>query len=101
MVSTPRAGRASASRRQPKASPPAEVLRDLATVLAGDQAVYLRLGPDGAVMSVKSAESFAEGDAIGSEWLGMTPEERAQAVFGWIRKAAKYCRKPRIRWVPA
>lgn len=93
-MSTPRA--ANDSKRAPE-----EILEDLARVLAGDQAVYLRLGPEGAVMSVKSAETFAEGEAIGSEWLGMTPQERAQAVLGWIRKAAKYCRKPRVRWVPA
>jgi hypothetical protein len=77
------------------------LIKDLATVLAQDQAVYLRLGPEGAVLSVKGAESFAEGIAIGPEWIGMTPEERAQAVLAWIRKAAKYCRNPRIRWVPA
>jgi hypothetical protein len=76
-------------------------VRDLARVLSRDQAVYLRLGPEGAVMSVKSAETFAEGEAIGTEWLGMTPEERARAVFGWIRKAAKYSRNPRVRWMPA
>lgn len=100
-MSTPRAGRASASRRQPRTSTPVEIERDLAAVLAGDQAVYLRLGPEGAVLSVKSAETFAEGVAIGAEWLGMSPEERARAVLAWIRKAAKYCRKPRVRWVPA
>ena len=31
-------------------------------------------------------------------WHRMSPEARAQAVLGWIRKAARYCRKPRIRW---
>ncbi len=78
-----------------------EILRDLAALLTEDQAVYLKLGPEGAVLSVKAAESFAFGEAIDSQWYGMTPEERAQAVLGWIRKAAKYCRNPRIRWVPA
>jgi hypothetical protein len=77
---------------------PEEILKDLAQVLAGDQAVYLRLGPEGAVMSVKAAETFAEGEAIGAEWLGLTPRERAERVARWIRKAAKYCRKPRVRW---
>lgn len=94
MVSTPRAGRA--SRRAPE-----EILKDLAQVLARDQAVYFRLGPEGAVMSVKAPNSFAFGDAEGVRWLKMTPEERALAVAGWIRKAAKYCRNPRVRWVPA
>jgi hypothetical protein len=80
---------------------PSEILRDLATVLAQNQAVYLRLGPEGAVLSVKGAETFAFGEAIDLQWHGMTPEERARAVLKWIRKAAKYCRNPRIRWVPA
>jgi len=81
---------------------PDEILRDLAVVLAQDQAVYLKLGPEGAVMSVKSGEkSFAFGEAIETRWRGMSPEKRAQAVHGWIRKAAKYCRNPRIRWEPA
>jgi hypothetical protein len=76
-------------------------LRDLAAVLAGDQAVYFRLGPEGAVMSVKAPDSFAYGDQVDVRWYRMTPKERAEAVLGWIRKAAKYCRKPRVRWVPA
>ena len=78
-----------------------EILRDLATLLAEGQAVYLRLGPEGAVLSVKAADTFAFGEAIEVRWHGMTPEERAQAVLGWIRKAATYCRNPRIRWVQA
>jgi hypothetical protein len=77
------------------------VLEDLAAVVGGDQAVYLRLGPEGAVMSVKDRGSFAFGDAIGPRWHGMSPEERAQAVLGWIGQAARYCRKPRVRWAPA
>jgi len=96
-VSTPRAGRASART-------PAEIsfMEDLATVLTGDRAVYLKLGPEGAVMSLTLDErKFAFGEAIEVRWRGMTPEERTQAVLSWIRKAAKYCRKPRIRWVPA
>jgi hypothetical protein len=78
-----------------------EVLRDLAALLGDDQAVYLRLGPEGAVMSVKGRDVFAFGDAIGVRWHGMTPEERVQALLDWTRKAAEYCRKPRVRWVPA
>jgi hypothetical protein len=91
MVSTPRAGRD--SRKAPE-----EILKDLAQVLAGDQAVYFRLGPEGAVMSVKAPDSFAYGDAVDVRWREMTPEERALAILAWIRKAAKYCRKPRVRW---
>jgi hypothetical protein len=76
--------------------------RDLASLLAHDQAVYLRLGPEGAVMSVKSNDRrFAFGDAIEVRWRRMPPDERARAVLGWIRKAAAYSRKPRIRWVAA
>jgi hypothetical protein len=52
-------------------------------------------------MSVKSAETFAQGEAIGAEWLSMTPKARAEVVLRWIRKAARYSRKPRVRWVPA
>ena len=74
------------------------VLQDLATLLAADQALYLRLGPEGALMSVKGRESFAFGDSIGPRWNAMTPEERVQALVAWIRKAAKYSRKPRLRW---
>jgi hypothetical protein len=94
MVSTPRAGRD--SRKAPE-----EILKDLAQVLSGDQAVYLCLGPEGAVLSMKPRDAFAYGEAIDVRWHRMSPEARAQAVLGWIRKAAKYCRKPRIRWVPA
>jgi hypothetical protein len=52
-------------------------------------------------MSVKGRETFAFGESIGVRWYGMTPEERVQAVLEWIEKAAEYCRKPRVRWVPA
>ena len=100
MVSTPRAGRDTG--RAPSRRAPEEILKDLAEVLAGDQAVYFRLGPEGAVMSVKASEmSFAWGEALDTRWRRMTPEERALAILAWIRKAAKYCRRPRIRWVPA
>jgi len=78
-----------------------EVLRDLATLLGDDQAVYLRLGPEGAVMSIKGRATFAFGESIGARWYGMTPEERAEAFLDWTRKAAEYCRKPRVRWVHA
>jgi hypothetical protein len=76
-------------------------MKDLAAILARDQAVYMKLGPEGAVFTVKAPEAFATGDAIGPEWHRMSPDERARAVLGWIRKAAKYCRNPRIRWVSA
>jgi hypothetical protein len=70
-------------------------------VLSGKQAVYFRFGPEGAVMSVKASEmSFAFGLAIDTRWSSMSPEERAKAVLGWIRKAAQYCRHPRIRLTP-
>jgi hypothetical protein len=78
-----------------------EVLKNLATLLGDDRAVYLRLGPEAAVMSVKGRETVAFGDAIGVRWQGMTPEERVEALLEWTRKAAEYCRKPRARWVRA
>ena len=81
-------------------APEIPLILDLAAILGPGQAVYLKLGPEGAVLSVKGAESFAEGMAFGPEWTRMTPEERARAVLGWIRKAATQCRHPRIRWGP-
>jgi hypothetical protein len=52
-------------------------------------------------MSVKGRGKFAFGDAIGTRWYGMTPEERTQELLAWIRKAAEYCRRPQARWLPA
>jgi hypothetical protein len=97
------AGRGLASRRRPRVGPRAEspLPQDLAAVLAGDQAVYLQLGPEGAILSVKPRDAFAYGEAIDARWHRMSPEERAQAVLGWIRKAAQYCRSPKLRWKPA
>lgn len=91
------------SPREGAGSPEAlsEVLLDLAVLLGSDQAVYLRFGPEGAVMSIKGRETFAFGESIGARWYGMTPQERAQVVLEWTRKAAEYCRKPRVRWLPA
>src|SRR5690349_13457375 len=89
------------SRRRPERLPEAEIrlLEDLALVLSRDNSLYLRLGPEGAVMAVKSSErTFAIGDVIETRWRSMTPEERGEATLGWIRKAADYCRNPRIRW---
>ncbi len=77
------------------------VLRDLATLLGSDQAVYLQLGPEAAIMSIKGRETFAFGESIGARWHGMTPPERARALLAWMGKAAEYCRKPRHRWLPA
>ena len=57
----------------------------------------MKLGPEGAVLSVKGAGSFATGEAFGPEWTGMSPEERARAELDWIRKAATSCRNPRLR----
>jgi len=76
-------------------------MKDLAAILARDQAVYMKLGPEGAVLFVKGAHSYALGAAIGPEWTRMTSDQRARKVLGWIRKAAKSCRNPRIRYVPA
>jgi hypothetical protein len=52
-------------------------------------------------MAVKASEkAFATGEAIDTRWRRMSPEERAEAVLGWIRKAAAYSRRPRVRWGP-
>jgi len=81
--------------------PRPEILADLTVVLAANRAVYLKLGPEGAVLSVKAPELFAFGESIGVKWQWMKPEERAIAVLDWIRKAAAYSRKPKVRWAPA
>ena len=77
---------------------PENLLRELATILSEDKAVYLRLGPDGAVLTVKSAETFAFGETIDAKWIRMTPEARAEEVLGWIERAAAYYRSPEIRY---
>lgn len=77
---------------------PENLLRDLTMILSEDKAVYLRLGPDGAVLTVKSPETFAFGETIDCTWIRMTPEARAQEVLGWIRRAAAYYRAPLIRY---
>src|SRR3989442_4466468 len=78
-----------------------EILADLAAILAEDHALYFRLGPEGAVVSVKAPKVFDFGDSIGTKRRWMSPEARARFVLEWIRKAAVYCRKPRVRWRPA
>ena len=74
------------------------LLSDLAVILSRDRAAYLRLGPEGAVLSVKSPDTFAFGGNVDARWIRMTPDERAQAVVAWIRKAAAYCHSPRVRY---
>jgi len=88
-------------KRAPSAGLPYRVLTDLEAVLAGDRAVYLSLGPEGAVLSVKGRQTFAFGTSIGPQWFRMSPGERAHLVVRWIEEAAVYCRKPRIRWAPS
>lgn len=82
---------------------PAEIQMDLAAILANGSAVYLKLGPDGAVLSIKLDErTFANGVSIGTQkWIEMSADERAHAVLAWIHRAASYARNPRVRWVPA
>ena len=77
---------------------PEEILRNLAAILSGDKAVYLRLGPEGAVLTVKSPETVAFGETIDCSWSRMTPEARAQEVLGWIRRAAAYYHAPLVRY---
>lgn len=82
------------------AGPCPKFLGDLEAVLAEGHAVYLRLGPEGAVLSVKAPEAFAFGQSIGTKWFRMTPEARARLVVRWLREAATYCRNPKVRWAP-
>jgi hypothetical protein len=77
---------------------PEDLLRDLTTILSEDKAVYLHLGPDGAVPTVKSPETFAPGETVDARWIRMTPEARAQEGLGWIRRAAAYYRAPLVRY---
>lgn len=73
------------------------LVSDLAQVLASGRALYFSLEPQGAVLSVKSPEVFAFGESFGAKWAQMRPRERAEAVVDWIRRAAKYCRNPKVR----
>ena len=82
----------------PARAPEETLLRDLAMILSGDKAVYLRLGPEGAVLAVKSPETFAFGETVDCNWVRMTPEARSGAVLGWIRRAAAYYRAPQLRY---
>jgi hypothetical protein len=80
------------------ATSPESLLKDLALILSEDRAAYLRLGPEGAVLSVKSPETFAFGETVDCNWVRMTPEARARVVFGWIQRAAEYYRSPRVKF---
>ena len=88
---------ASGAARAPEA--PARSLEtlvsELAEVLSDGNALYFSLEPKGVVLSVKAPEGFAFGDSVGGRWARMSPRERAEFVLGWVRRAAKYCRKPR------
>jgi len=92
-MSNSQAVRAGAARR-------AEIplAEDLARLLEGDPAVYMKLDPEGALLSLKAPGRFATGFAEGVRWHRMAPEERRDLVLGWIRKAAAYSRSPRRRW---
>jgi hypothetical protein len=80
----------------PERSP--SLLEDLALLLDGPRALYLRLGPEGAMFTVKSPETLAFGDTVDCRWVRMTSDERAKAVRDWIRKAAAYYRRPKVRY---
>jgi hypothetical protein len=79
---------------------PSEFLSDLATLLTDELAIYMCLEGKGAIFSVKSAEVLAFGEAVMASWRRLTPSERAMKVVQWIHEAARYSRKPRIRWSP-
>lgn len=77
---------------------PENLLEDLALILGEDRSVYLRLGPEGAVLSVKSPQIFAFGETVDCNWIRMTGEARARAVLGWIERAAAYYRSPKLKF---
>ena len=77
-----------------------EILEDLEALLSGDAAIYMCLEEEGAVLSLKSPEMVAFGQAILGDWKRLSPEKRAVKVAQWIHEAARYRRSPRIRWVP-
>ena len=79
-------------------SPDGCLVEDLAEILRDGLSAYLSLGPAGAVLAVKSPEVYAFGGALGAQWVRMTPHERARLVLEWIRSAARYGRRPRIRY---
>ena len=76
------------------------VLSDLAEILADDRAPYMCLGPEEAVLSVKNGdEFFAFGEHVPARrWRFASPRAKAEMVISWISKAAKYYRKPRVRF---
>lgn len=79
-------------------SPDGRLVDDLAEILKDDLSAYLSLGPAGAVLAVKAPEIYAFGKALGAQWVRMTPHERARLVVDWIRSAARYGRRPKIRY---
>ncbi|HLY73747.1 MAG TPA: hypothetical protein VKU80_06470 [Planctomycetota bacterium] len=87
-----------AGQAAPEDPPEESLLGDLALILSEDRATYLRLGPDTAVLTVKSPETFAFGETVDCNWVRMTPEARARTVVGWIRRAAEYYRSPKVKF---
>jgi hypothetical protein len=80
--------------------PEIPLIRDLEALLTDDAAIYICLESEGAVLSIKSPEMVAFGKAILCDWRRMSPEDRAVKVVQWIHEAARYRRRPRIRWAP-
>jgi len=83
---------------RPSPSPDGRLVDDLAEILKDDLSAYLNLGPAGAVLAVKSPEVYAFGRALGAQWARMTSRQRARLVVDWIRSAARYGRRPKIRY---
>lgn len=65
--------------------------------MQGDTAIYMCLEKEGAVLSMKSPEMVAFGQALLRDWKRLSPENRALKVAQWIHEAAQYRRNPRIR----
>jgi hypothetical protein len=77
-----------------------EILEDLEALLSGDAAIYMCLESEGAVLSMKSPEMVAFGQAILRDWKRLSPRVRAVKVAQWIHEAARYRRNPRIPLAP-
>ena len=78
------------------------LLEALEVILSDESSLYLSLGSEEAVVGLnKSPKYHAFGDSMSAErWLFMSPRDRAMWVAAWLRKAAVYSKRPKIRPVP-
>ena len=90
------------AKSSPKGDAQDGLLEALEVILSDESALYLSLGSEEAVVGLnKSPNVYAFGDSMRAErWLFMSPRDRAMWVAAWLRKAASYSRRPKIRPVP-